>query len=69
MSRRPLRSALPTALLAVALSLTACGPGEEDDAHTAGELSAMAALEELGVAWRRLRSTVTCTDDVRVRRR
>ena len=45
------------------------GHGEEDDAHTAGELSAMAALEELGVAWRRLRSTVTCTDDVRVRRR
>jgi hypothetical protein len=45
------------------------GPAEEDDAHAAGELSAMAALEELGVAWRNLRSTVTCTDDVKVRRR
>jgi hypothetical protein len=45
------------------------GPGEQDDAHAAGQLSAMAALEGLGVAWRRLRSTVTCTDDVKVRRR
>ena len=45
------------------------GAGEGDDAHTAGELSAMAALEELGVAWRNLRSTVTCMDDVKVRRR
>jgi hypothetical protein len=45
------------------------GPGEEDDAHTAGELSAMAALEELGVTWRNLRSTVTCMDDVKIRRR
>ena len=44
------------------------GPGEEEDAHTAGQLSALAALEELGVAHRRLRSTVTCTDDVKVRR-
>jgi hypothetical protein len=45
------------------------GPEEEDDAHAAGELSAMAALEELGVSWRNPRSTVTCTDDVKVRRR
>jgi uncharacterized protein DUF6204 len=45
------------------------GPTEEEDAHTAGQLSAMARLEGMGVAWRRLRSTATCTDDVRVRRR
>jgi uncharacterized protein DUF6204 len=45
------------------------GPTEEDDAHVAGQLSAMAQLEGMGVAWRRLRSTATCTDDVRVRRR
>ncbi|MGY1717282.1 DUF6204 family protein [Geodermatophilus nigrescens] len=45
------------------------GPGEEDDARTAGELSALQWLEEVGVGARRLRSTATCTDDVRIRRR
>ena len=45
------------------------GPGEEDDARTAGELSALQWLEDVGVGARRLRSTATCTDDVRVRRR
>ena len=45
------------------------GPGEEDDARTAGELSALQWLEDVGVGARRLRSTATCTDDVRVRSR
>jgi hypothetical protein len=45
------------------------GEGEEDDAHTTGQLSAMACLEGLGVGWRNLRSSVTCMDDVRIRRR
>jgi Family of unknown function (DUF6204) len=45
------------------------GPGEEAEACTAGELSALQWLEDAGVGWRRLRSTATCTDDVRIRRR
>jgi Family of unknown function (DUF6204) len=45
------------------------GPGEEDDAATAGELSALEALDRLGVAARRLRVAVTSVDDVKVRRR
>ena len=45
------------------------GPGEEEDAATAGELSAIEHLEALGVQWRSLRSSVTCMDDVKVRRR
>ena len=44
------------------------GPGEEDDARTAGELSAIEHLDALGVGFRRLRSTVTCMDDVKIRR-
>jgi len=44
------------------------GPGEEDDARTAGELSALEHLDALGVSARRLRSTATCMDDVKVRR-
>jgi len=42
---------------------------EEDDAHTAGQLSAMVRLDASGLGYRRLRSAVTCTDDVRIRRR
>ncbi|SDC53721.1 hypothetical protein SAMN05660690_1811 [Geodermatophilus telluris] len=45
------------------------GPDEEAVACTAGELSALRWLENAGVGARRLRSTATCTDDVRVRRR
>ncbi|MGY1743908.1 DUF6204 family protein [Blastococcus sp. SYSU D00695] len=45
------------------------GPGEEDDAHAAGQLSAIERLDAAGLGYRRLRSTVTCVDDVRVRRR
>lgn len=45
------------------------GPGEEDDAHTAGRLSAIERLESAGLGHRRLRSSVTCVDDVRIRRR
>ncbi|WP_369258243.1 DUF6204 family protein [Geodermatophilus amargosae] len=45
------------------------GPGEEAEACTAGELSALQWLEDAGVGFRRLRSTATCTDDVVVRRR
>ncbi|MGY1774989.1 DUF6204 family protein [Geodermatophilus sp. SYSU D00804] len=45
------------------------GPGEEAEACTAGELSALRWLEHAGLGWRRLRSTATCTDDVRIRRR
>ncbi len=44
------------------------GPGEEEDARTAGELSALEHLDALGVGFRRLRSTVTSVDDVRIRR-
>ena len=45
------------------------GPGEEDVARTAGELAAMEYLEAAGLGYRNLRSTATCTDDVKVRRR
>ena len=45
------------------------GPQEEDDAHAAGQLSAMERLDADGLGYRRLRSTVTCTDDIRIRRR
>ena len=45
------------------------GPGEEADAATAGELSALEALDRLGVGARRLRVAVTSVDDVKVRRR
>ncbi|MGY1695156.1 DUF6204 family protein [Geodermatophilus sp. SYSU D00814] len=45
------------------------GPDEEADACTAGELSALQWLGDAGLDARRLRSTATCTDDVRIRRR
>jgi Family of unknown function (DUF6204) len=45
------------------------GPGEEDDAHTAGELAAMTYLDAAGLGYRNLRSSVTCMDDVKIRRR
>jgi hypothetical protein len=45
------------------------GLQEEDDAHAAGQLSAMERLDAAGLGYRRLRSAVTCTDDVKVRRR
>ncbi|WP_116450906.1 DUF6204 family protein [Blastococcus litoris] len=45
------------------------GPQEEDDAHAAGQLAAMERLDAAGLRYRRLRSAVTCTDDVRIRRR
>ncbi|MGY1773831.1 DUF6204 family protein [Blastococcus sp. SYSU D00813] len=45
------------------------GPDEEDDAHTAGRLSALERLDAAGLGHRRLRSSVTCVDDVRIRRR
>jgi hypothetical protein len=45
------------------------GPGEEDDAHTAGELAAMSYLDAAGLAYRKVRSAVTCMDDVKIRRR
>ncbi len=44
------------------------GPGEEDDAHAAGQLSAIERLDAAGLGYRRLRSTVTCMDDVKVKR-
>jgi hypothetical protein len=45
------------------------GTGEEDVARTAGELAAVEYLEAAGLGYRRLRSTATCVDDVKVRRR
>jgi len=45
------------------------GPGEEDVARTAGELAAMEYLEAAGLRSGPLRSTATCVDDVKVRRR
>ena len=45
------------------------GPGEEDDAHTAGELAAITYLDAAGLGYRNLRSSVTCLDDVKIRRR
>ena len=44
------------------------GPDEVADAHAAGELSAMERLDAEGLGYRRLRSTVTCMDDVKIRR-
>jgi Family of unknown function (DUF6204) len=45
------------------------GTGEEDVARTAGELAATEYLEAAGLGYRNLRSTATCMDDVKVRRR
>jgi hypothetical protein len=45
------------------------GPGEEDVALTAGELAAVEYLEAAGLGYGRLRSSATCIDDVKVRRR
>jgi hypothetical protein len=45
------------------------GPGEDEVARTAGELAAMEYLEAAGLGFRNLRSTATCMDDVKVRRR
>jgi hypothetical protein len=45
------------------------GPDEDDDAHAAGQLSAMEQLDAAGLGYRTLRSTVTCMDDVKIRRR
>jgi len=45
------------------------GPGEEDVARTAGELAAVEYLEAAGLVYGRLRSSATCVDDVKVRRR
>lgn len=45
------------------------GPGEEDVARTAGELAAVEYLKAAGLAYRNLRSTATCMDDVKVCRR
>jgi hypothetical protein len=44
------------------------GPDEEAHALVAGELSAVARLEALGVGYRGLRSSAVCTDDIRIRR-
>jgi hypothetical protein len=45
------------------------GAGEEDVARTAGELAAIAYLEAAGLGFGPLRSSATCVDDVKVRRR
>ena len=45
------------------------GTGEEDVARTAGELAAVEYLEAAGLGFRQLRSSATCVDDVKVRRR
>jgi hypothetical protein len=45
------------------------GADEAAEAQTAGELAALEHLDALGVGHRRLRSTVTCMDDVKIRRR
>ncbi|MGY1616241.1 DUF6204 family protein [Geodermatophilus sp. SYSU D00691] len=45
------------------------GPAEEDEAHTAGELAAIEHLDAARLGYRNLRSTVTCVDDVKIRRR
>src|SRR3954452_14234564 len=45
------------------------GAGEVDVARTAGELAAVEYLEAAGPGYGRLRSTATCMDDVKVRRR
>jgi hypothetical protein len=45
------------------------GTGEEDVARTAGELAAVEYLEAAGLRYGRLRSSATCVDDVKIRRR
>jgi hypothetical protein len=45
------------------------GAGEEELATTAAELAAMEYLEAAGLGYRQLRSSATCMDDVKVRRR
>ena len=45
------------------------GPGEEEVALTAGELSAVEHLEAAGLGYRDLRVSATSLDDVKVRRR
>ena len=45
------------------------GIDEAADAQTAGELVALEHLDALGAGHRNLRSTVTCMDDVKIRRR
>ena len=45
------------------------GPHEDGDARTAAELAAMQHLEDAGLGYRDLRSSATCLDDVKVRRR
>src|SRR3954452_11544437 len=45
------------------------GPGEADVARTAGELAAVEYLEAAGLGYRNLRSSATCVDDIKVRRR
>ena len=45
------------------------GTGEEDVARTAGELAAIEHLEAAGLGFGPLRSSATCVDDVKVRRR
>src|SRR3954452_7612567 len=45
------------------------GTGEEDVARTAAELAAVEYLEAAGLGFGRLRSSATCVDDVKVRRR
>ena len=45
------------------------GADEEAEAQTAGELKALEHLDALGVGHRNLRSTATCMDDVKIRRR
>lgn len=45
------------------------GVDEATDAQTAGELVALEHLDTLAVGHRNLRSTVTCMDDVKIRRR
>jgi hypothetical protein len=45
------------------------GPGEDDVARTAAELAAVEYLEAADLGFGPLRSTATCMDDVKVRRR
>src|SRR5690242_11415553 len=45
------------------------GTDEEDVARTAGELAAIEYLEAAGLGHRGLRSSATCVDDIKVRRR
>jgi hypothetical protein len=45
------------------------GADEVAEAQTAAELKALEHLDALGVGHRQLRSTATCMDDVKIRRR